>query len=319
MLVKADAVFEGGGVKGIALAGAVTALEEEGYSWHRVAGASAGAITAALVAAGYSGSELGAILKSVDYSRLLGERGMRQFVLTKLIKLILKKGIYSTDYIERWVDGLLKKKGKQYFKDVYSDGEYKLKVIVSDITKRRVLILPEDLKEFGIDPAGYKISKAVGLSSSIPFFFHPGTLGRGTDSSQIVDGGLLSNFPVWIFDVSGRPRWPTFGFRLCENEKGRIPSGKKDLISYTLDIINTITDKNEEIYLRDKDAVRTMDIPTLGVKTTEFDITGKKAEALYLSGYHTGKAFSESWDFRRYIERYRLSQSAITKTGLRTD
>ena len=48
---RADLVLEGGGVKGIALAGAVLALAERGYSFPRVAGTSAGAIVASLVAA----------------------------------------------------------------------------------------------------------------------------------------------------------------------------------------------------------------------------------------------------------------------------
>ena len=47
----ADLVLEGGGVKGIALVGAISVLEERGYQFRRVAGTSAGAIVGALVAA----------------------------------------------------------------------------------------------------------------------------------------------------------------------------------------------------------------------------------------------------------------------------
>ena len=50
----ADLVFEGGGVKGIGLAGALATLEEREYGPQNIAGTSAGAITAALLAAGYS-------------------------------------------------------------------------------------------------------------------------------------------------------------------------------------------------------------------------------------------------------------------------
>ena len=53
----ADAVFEGGGVKGIALVGAVAVAEEKGYRWANLAGTSAGAIVASLLAAGYTGAE----------------------------------------------------------------------------------------------------------------------------------------------------------------------------------------------------------------------------------------------------------------------
>jgi predicted acylesterase/phospholipase RssA len=50
--------FEGGGVKGIGLVGAVAVAEERGYQWVNVGGTSAGAIVAFLLAAGYSASEI---------------------------------------------------------------------------------------------------------------------------------------------------------------------------------------------------------------------------------------------------------------------
>lgn len=56
--LKADAVFEGGGVKGIGLVGAIAVAEEYGYRFVNVAGSSAGAIVAALLAAGYSAAEI---------------------------------------------------------------------------------------------------------------------------------------------------------------------------------------------------------------------------------------------------------------------
>ena len=40
--LNADLVLEGGGVKGIALAGAVSVLEERGYQFHKIAGTSTG-------------------------------------------------------------------------------------------------------------------------------------------------------------------------------------------------------------------------------------------------------------------------------------
>src|SRR3954447_4633761 len=52
-----DLVLEGGGVKGIGLVGALSVLEERGWEPACVAGTSAGAITAALLAAGYSSEE----------------------------------------------------------------------------------------------------------------------------------------------------------------------------------------------------------------------------------------------------------------------
>ena len=50
--LDADLVLEGGGVKGLALVGAIEVLEEHGYRFRRIAGTSAGAIVGALVAGG---------------------------------------------------------------------------------------------------------------------------------------------------------------------------------------------------------------------------------------------------------------------------
>ena len=65
----ADLVFEGGGVKGIGLAGAYAAISERGFRPHGVAGTSAGAIMAALVAAGYSADELDELLRTCPTPR----------------------------------------------------------------------------------------------------------------------------------------------------------------------------------------------------------------------------------------------------------
>ncbi len=58
--MRYDLVFEGGGARGLIFVGALQALEERGHSHGRLLGTSAGAITAALLAAGYSASELAA-------------------------------------------------------------------------------------------------------------------------------------------------------------------------------------------------------------------------------------------------------------------
>ena len=55
---RVDLVMEGGGVKGIALAGAIEVLEERGYRVHRVGGSSAGAIAGALAASGIDGATM---------------------------------------------------------------------------------------------------------------------------------------------------------------------------------------------------------------------------------------------------------------------
>lgn len=303
--MKLDAVFEGGGIKAIAFTGAIAALEEEGYQFNKVAGASAGALVAALLAVGYKGEELKDILKNTNFKKLL-ENKKRMFENIKNIYSLVKyKGIYETSEIEKWLAELLKKKGKEKFKDVSFKGKSSLKVIVSDVTKRSIVIFPEDAVNYGKDPMEMKIVDAVVMSIAIPFFFRPHIIRSPEEKSILVDGGVLSNFPVWIFDADGKPRWPTFGFRLLENNKNHGFMEKSNLVEYALEIGNAILDRNEKVYLRDKDSIRTIDIPTLGVKTTEFNISSEKAEELYKSGYTSVKQFLGNWDFQKYIQKYR--------------
>ena len=58
------------------------------------------------------------------------------------------------------------------------------------------------------------VADAVRASMSIPFVYKPVKLRDLASRQQIwlVDGGLLSNFPVEIFDreQGNPPRWPTF-------------------------------------------------------------------------------------------------------------
>jgi NTE family protein len=303
-ILNIDGVFEGGGIKGIAFVGAVCCLEEKGYKFSRLAGTSAGAIIASLLAVGYTGEELKTIMLNLDYSKLIDKRGLNRIpVLGNEIALIKHKGIYEGNYIESWLASLFEQKKKTKFKDIMNNGRSNLKIIASDITKKEILILPDDLIRYDINPMEFEIWKAVRMSISIPLFFRPIKFQHNKSESFIVDGGLLSNFPVWIFDVSGIPRWPTFGFNLVNIKK----STKKEInfINYISDLIDTIINRNEDVYVRDKDSVRIINIPALGVGATQFNISKEMSTKLFQSGYESTKTFINTWDFEEYIKKYR--------------
>ena len=69
--VYVDGVFSGGGIKGIALIGAIEEIEKRGYRFKRVAGASAGAIIASLIAARYT-SKNGTVIRRTGYENSAG-------------------------------------------------------------------------------------------------------------------------------------------------------------------------------------------------------------------------------------------------------
>ena len=89
-------------------------------------------------------------------------------------------------------------------------------MIATDLSDRRMLVLPHDLDELIDEPDDFSIARAVRISMSIPGFFEPARLKdkRGKEH-VIVDGGVLSNYPVWLLDDgTPDPPWPTFGFKL---------------------------------------------------------------------------------------------------------
>lgn len=312
MELRYDGVFEGVGVKAIGFVGAVCYLEEIGYSWENLAGTSAGSLIAALMAVGYSGKEMRSIMEKTNYSDFTDKEGIGKIpVIGSGLDFFINKGVYSGDSIENWVKDLLIKKGKTKFKDVSVNGVSRLKIIATDITKSDVLILPDDLENYGIDPMEFEIAKAVRMSISIPFFFKPYKLKYKSKIDYIIDGGVLSNFPVWIFDVDGVPAWPTFGFKFIENNSSRTSLGKKDLISYTFDIINTMINKNEVRFLRHKELVRTIMVPNDDVQATDFNLTKEKGQQLYHSGYEAAKTFINGWDFDQYVSRFRSNKTEI--------
>ncbi len=216
--LRVDGVFEGGGVKGIGLVGAISVIEAAGYEFVNLAGTSAGAIVATLLAAGYHADELKQTINGIDFSTfedpdLIG----RIPYVGALVDEIFNKGLYKGDVFLNLMRDLLDKKGIHTFRDLiqpeFADEDryrFKVRVVASDISRRRMLVLPQDIRDYDMAPEDLEVALAVRMSMSIPFFFEPVKL----KNSYIVDGGLLSNFPVELFDSDGPPEWPTFGFKL---------------------------------------------------------------------------------------------------------
>src|ERR1700749_5002335 len=117
-----DLVCEGGGVKGIGLSGAYSVLEEQGQVARSCAGTSAGAITAALIAAGYKSSALQEIIFELDYLQFEDETFVDKIPLVgKGINVLAKNGLYKGDAFEDWIRGLLAAQGVHTFADVRAE------------------------------------------------------------------------------------------------------------------------------------------------------------------------------------------------------
>lgn len=316
--LKCDAVFEGGGVKGIGLVGAVEVTEARGYEFVNVAGTSAGAIIASLVAAGYRANELREIMATLDYANFKDSGWVDRIpVLGKAISLGIEKGIYEGQYFEEWMRKQLQKKGKRTFRDLvmeeFKDSEryrYRLRVVASDLSRGKMLVLPQDARDFGIDPDDLDIARAVRMSMSIPFFFEPVTLTLpDKQQAYIVDGGVLSNFPIRLFDDgTPNPPWPTFGYLLVEEDPSRPITVRHEVhgpLSLFAALFATMMEAHDRMYIENGAFARTIPIPTKGVTATEFDLSRERADMLYQSGRAAAEAFFSTWDFAKYKRTFR--------------
>jgi NTE family protein len=320
-----DLVFEGGGVKGIGLVGAYHVLEERGYRPENMAGASAGAIVAALVAAGYSADELYDIMSKLDFDQFKDKAWEDLVPLLPWTTSILKdQGIYEGKKFFDWIKELLDAKDKKAFGDLIRRPDiddfryrYTLQVIVSDVTKRRMLVLPRDADKLGYrHPDNLEVALAVRMSMSIPIFFEPVSLiNQGTGREHIlVDGGMLSNFPVWLFDTD-RPEWPTFGLKLFEPDpKAPLFKNESDpearrwgvrgTLDYLWSLVETMMEAHDRLYIEQRNFdQRTIAIDTLGVGTTEFDLSKQpeRIRKLYESGRAAAEAFLEGFDYEEHL------------------
>lgn len=308
--MKADAVFEGGGVRGIAFIGAIQVMEENGYEWERIAGTSAGAVVAALLACGYSARELIEIMNTLDYSRLLGKTWVHYLpFIGKALPLLFRSGIYLNTPLEDKLTYWLKQKGVSTFGDL-PDG--KLKIIASDISSGKMLVLPDDLVRYDISPSQFPIAAAVRMSTTLPYFFQPYRLYAKIRRKPfyILDGGLLSNYPIWLFDVEGIPNWPTFGFRLLG---GQTETPFYDIygpFSMFRAMFQTMLRAHDQRHVDKHARKRTVFIPTGRVTTTQFSLNAEDRDMLFQSGQHTARKFLAGWDYEKYVKEFRISHES---------
>jgi NTE family protein len=213
----ADLALEGGGVKGIAIVGAVSVLAEAGYRFARVAGTSAGAIAATLIAAitkaGKPMSSLKGYLDSLSFMKFMPEGKLHLFLdhhlghaggaLSDAGILSHRMGLYPGDYLAEWLGPILHDDlGIRTFADLkitleedpgmsLSDSRrYRLVVHTSDITRGELARLPWDYNYYGHDRDAEEVVGAVRASMSIPFFFEPVTFdARAADVDIPLPGG----------------------------------------------------------------------------------------------------------------------------------
>lgn len=328
---RIDLVLSGGGVKGVGLVGAVVRLLEAGYRPNRVAGTSAGSIVGAIVAAAGGKANLPPdairdIAMSIDYTKFLDPGAFERVPLLGPAWAILEgKGVYKGDYAHDFVAEQLRTLGVTTFGDLRLDDDqvpeerrYRLVVTVTDVTRGQLVRLPWDYRGvYGLDPDEQSVADAVRASMSIPFLFRPVTLTSATGlESTLVDGGLLSNYPIDTFDrLDGKPpRWPTLGVTLLPN----LPAGNDKVVPGLAavrhfsgprlleQVLTTMLVGRDQAYLNEPwVCARTIRVDSTDVGVLEFKASRDEIDALYRKGYDAATDFLAGWDENAYKQHFR--------------
>lgn len=307
-------VFEGGGVLGCAYVGVVDALDKRNIfpQITRVGGTSAGSIVALLVSLSYT---------SLEIKKILSELNLKEFadddwgVVRDTGRFFNKFGWHKGKAMLNWLEetirsktgspdttfGELQKfKEEKSFKDLY--------IIGTNINTHFSVVFSHETH------SDRRIADAVRISMSIPLFFESVQY----DNDTYVDGGVLMNYPIKLFDrknylhnkangistkfysefqleSTDNPfvcNTETLGFRIESSKQKNVLMGQppwrhevKNVYQFTRNLIGTILDFQANISLHDQDSDRSVYIVnTNNTSSINFGITDSEKNALIESG-----------------------------------
>ena len=301
--------MEGGVVKGFAYVGAFEILDSLNllHDIQRVGGSSAGAIQAMLLATGYSAAEMKTIAAHIPL-RTFNDG----FILCGFHRLKTKLGFYKGKAAARWIDTLLKnktgdanitfrqlhdQKEEKHYKDLYVTG--------TDLTYQQLRVFSYETYP------DMKIADAVRISMSVPLYFEPvymndsGKVCSRNDEGSIhlmADGGLLSNYPIQLFDdkkygnciATGNAieNTETLGLILEKPEqiayskqyKGNYPLPVHSVKDYIGAMYHTLVDKPNPEFSNPASLHRTIMISTLNISGRVRRLPEKTIHAFEQSG-----------------------------------
>ena len=354
-----DLVFEGGGAKGIVFVGAMQEFEAQGHRADRLLGTSAGAITATLLAAGYTSDEMMAALNEreegkpvfvgfmgtpgpfseeeisqsaiMDLLRAIDLPLVPDFLERKfddaLVQLLARSeryrhffsfvergGWYAAERFRSWlsekldsgtVAGQARRFGNMTLAEFHAATGRELSLVAADTSAQRILVLNHRTAP------GCPVVWAARMSMSIPFVWQEvewspgwGTYrGRDIAGHMVVDGGVLSNFPLELFVSDEQRVTDLMGSKRSQNVMGllideslEVPNappapdegsssalGRLRTIARVKRLVDTITAAHDkEIIESLRDLVVRM--PAHGYGTTEFAMSDERRAALVAAG-----------------------------------
>lgn len=377
--MRYDLVFEGGGAKGLVFVGAMQAFLDEGHEIGRLIGSSAGAITAALLAAGYGPDEVLEVINerlpdgtpqfsafldvpqqfaaddirdSLSF-RLLEQVNIRwlpapveQFLFERIIEAMMRYpayrhlfsfvergGWYAGDAFRDWLAARLDAGGRNLgaatLAEFHERTARDLTLMASDTTGRQMLVLNHRTAPH------CPLVWAVRMSMSYPFAWQEvrwdaawGTyMGQDIAGHTVVDGGMLTNFPIGLFmsrdsevlavmgddarsgDVLGflidetlpvpdSEEAPDEATAVAEGRRVLSPVDVKELevVTRIKRMVDTVTQAHDKFVI---EAYRhkVCRLPAQGYGTLDFDVSDKRRDALIAAGHAATAAY-----FREMVE-----------------
>ncbi len=387
-----DMVFEGGGAKGMVFVGAMQVFEARGHTHARLLGTSAGAITAALLAAGYTSGEMlealaerndgrsvfasfmgtpkpldkadvqastiRALLRSINIPLIpdrfeeklddqLVEWLAAQSGLRHVFSFVERGGWYAADDFLNWLrkrldTGTFNGKPRRFsgltLAQYYAETKVDLSLVASDTTGQEMLVLNHRTAP------DLPLVWAVRMSMSIPLLWQEvvwqpewGLYRREQMAGHaIVDGGLLSNFPLELFvsndpeviDVMG-PKGgdhalgmlidetlPVRGAELMSTTAPEFSLGELPAIQRISNLVNTTLSARDKMVIEAFENL-VIRLPAKGYGTTEFNMPDERRALLVQAGYDAMQAYFAQQPAAPEAVSFGLMASAETRQAQR--
>ena len=272
--MKLGVALSGGGIRGIAHAGALKALEDNKIKIDVIGGTSSGSLVASLYAMGYSPYYIYILFKR--YAKNIVEinsapiiSGIGNFMMNKKIGI---SGLKTGETLEKAYDNIAIRKGIRTIKDIK-----KIPLVIPsvDVKLSKEFIftnhIPEDCKDKTQYITDISVGKAVRASSSFPAVFCPCDF----QEHKFLDGGVLDNIPVLEVKKQGADKVIAINFKADDVDEN---SNMMDIAMRTIDIMGN---KISEESLEKSDFILTIATDKTGLLDIE------KLDKCYQYGYQS--------------------------------
>lgn len=269
--MKLGLALSGGGIRGIAHAGVLKALEENNIKIDAIGGTSSGSIIATLYAMGYSPYYIYILFKKyakdlVNQNSISKVTSIGNFMANKKGNF---QGFYTGEKIESGFNNIALRKGVKKISDI----EMPIVIPTVDVQDSKKYIITNKIPEKSSPNTEYinniDIGKAIRASSSFPVVFSPCEYNK----HRFLDGGILDNFPTTEVKKQGVDKTITVNFKADDIDEN---SNIMDIVMRTIDIMgNKISEEN----ISNSDMVLTIQTDKTGLLETE------KLDECYKYGY----------------------------------